>query len=596
MDCIRTLILFLGLNCGGGLLHSQCYPNNPTRISLFSPFINSNPRVKKKIPTEYFGDSSRKTTRTCNGRGIIHVGNGYYLDIGEEVFAPISGIVHIYTLGSNEIGNNTKTGLWIEGKVITANFQGIQPTVADGQYIYKGQTLGKGFDNYGEAGVYFTIRNAPPQNPTVKRSFLPLSENPQTPCKCNNEPVFPEYFINPEMREIDYNEYNEVTPIGELSVHIEPSGVGQWSFDNGESWHSSGSVIRGMPFMYYKIIFKNEYGYQTPVPMEYKLAIGTSAVKLLAKYIPDYSILPRPKAQLENEEMKSDLIKRIQSLKDSVNSNLTISINTYIKDSLQKNYQSARDYLLDSLNKKYNTLADIQRQQLTISQVFKYLLPIIFLLLVALGIYYIQNRKIKRQKKTLELMQTEQHHRVYNNLGIIAGLVFDYGKELGEEKIADLRNSILAIAKVHSQLYKGGSLETIYLNDLFTDIGKAMISQHNNSRETGLEINCHLKINQVKATKLALIINELFTNSLKHAFNESKSLLKLSVSGYKKENSSEIIIQYRDNGHGYATTPQKNSSINGTGMILCYGLAKEIGAELSFYNDNGACCLIKFKH
>jgi len=557
--------------------------------------MNSNPRVQKKIPTEYYGDSSRRSTRTCNGRGIIHTGNGYYLYVGEPVFAPISGIVHIYTLGSNEIGNNTKTGLWIEGKTLTVNFQGIQPTVADGQYIYKGQIFGKGFDNYGEAGVYFTVRNAPPQNPTVKRSFLPFAENPQTPCKCNNEPVFPEYFVNPEAREIDYNEYNELLPEGELSVHIEPSGIGQWSFDGGDTWQTSGSVMRGMPYGYYKIIFKNEYGYETQAPMEYMLSTTKKAVKLTAKYIPDYSILPKPKAQIEKEKMEFFLIKKIQSEKDSLHFNVISSVNTLIGDTLQKIHTVVENHLLDSLNKKYSTLADIQRNQLAISQVFKYLLPIIFLLLVALSIYYIQNKKINKQKKTLELMQTEQHHRVYNNLGIIAGLVFDYGKELGDEKIADLRNSILAIAKVHSQLYKGGSLETIHLNGLFTEIGATLSSHSKSSRKTEFNINCHLVINQIKATKLALIINELFTNSLKHASRENEESLKLTVSGYKKENSNECIIEYRDNGRGYERIPDKNLHATGTGMVLCFGLAKELGAELRFYNDNGACCLIKLK-
>lgn len=574
---------------------SQCYSNTSTRIPLFSPFLNSSPKVQKKIPTEYFGDSSRKVDRKCNGRGIIHTGNGYYLTIGEKVFAPISGIVHIYTMGNNDLVNNTKTGLWIESKTMSVNLQGLQALVADGQYIYKGQTVGQGFDNNGEAGVYFTIRNAPPQNPTSKRSFLPLVEDPQTPCKCNKEPIFPEYFVNPEMREVDYNEYNDVVPEGELSVQLQPSGIGQWSFDNGETWLNSGTTVKGIPFAYYKIIFKNEYGYTSPVSLDYKLMVGRSAVNLSAAYTPDYSILPRPAAHLENERMRTDLMENIQSAKDSVHSDIMTSVQSLLGDTIQKIYAGLSGNILDSLNKKYSAIAAIQKRQLTINQVFKYLLPVIFILLVAVGAYYIQNRKIRKQKKTLELMQTEQHHRVYNNLGIIAGLVSDYGKELGETKITDLRNSILAIAKVHGQLYKGSSLETIYLNDLFTEIGKALISQLNNSREVELEVNCPLTINQVKSTKLALIVNEFLTNSLKYAFNEHQSLLKLDISGYRKENTNELVIQYRDNGNGFTQIPQKNSATNGTGMILCYGLAKDLGAELEFYNDGGACCIIKFK-
>ncbi len=587
LNCI-VLIIFLLTHLQ---LNSQCYSKAPDRIALFSPFLNSNPRIKKKIPTEYFGDSSRKTTRTCNGRGIVHTGNGYYLDIGEPVFAPISGIAHIYTLGSNEMANNTKTGVWIESNLITINFQGIQTTISDGQFINKGQIIGKGFDNYGEAGVYFTIRNAPPQNPTVKRSFLPMVENPSSPCKCNNEPVFPEYFINPDAREIDYNEYNEIIPDAEITVQLQPSGIGMWSIDNGQTWNSSGTILRGMPYLYYKILFRNEYGYITPLPLEYNLAQGENAVILQAKYSPDYTIIPRPLAERENEKFKSELQSQLTRASDSLHSNVIFSVNTIISDTIKQVHRNVEKKIIDSLNRKYKSLEEIQKQQLAISQIFKYLLPIMLLLMIALAIYYLQNRKIRKQKKTLELMQTEQHHRVYNNLGIIAGLVSDYGAEIGENKISDLRNSILAIAKVHAQLYKGDSLETIYLNNLFTEIGNNIIGQRHHDKSVLLQVNCPIYISQVKATKLALIINELLTNS--HKYGKSSLQPEVHIIGFRQD--ADIFIQYSDNGPGYMQVPNPKIKLKGTGMILCFGLAKDLGAVITFYNDNGANCLIKCK-
>lgn len=589
---IIFLIFFLGNN--PQVLNSQCYINNVDRIQLFSPFLNNNPRFKKKIPTEYFGDSSRRANRLCNGRGIIHVGNGYYLDIGESVFAPISGVVHIYTLGSSDVGSNTKTGLWIDGKNITINFQGLQASVADGQYIYKGQEIGKGFDNYGEAGVYFSIRNAPAQNPTSKRSFLPFADNPQTPCKCNNEPVFPEYFVNPEMKQIDYNEYNEVAPKGELSVHIEPSGTGQWSFDEGETWHSSGVVIKDLPFLYYRLTFRNEFGYTTPLPMSYTLSSSKKNVNLIAKYLPDYSILPKPQALIEKEKNDIYLNNRLQSAKDSIHAMVVSSLNTMLNDTVQKIQKEGNLLMLDSLNRKYSQIEEIQKKQLRVSQIFKIILPIVMGLSLLSGIFLIQNQKIRKQKKVLELMQTEQHHRVHNNLGIIAGLVFDYGKEIGEEKINDLRNSILAIAKVHSELYKHGSLELIQLNNLFSEIANTLVAQVNKSRKIDLDINCNLEISQTKATKLALIINELITNSLKHVSRESGDRLMLKIDGYKNIDSNEIVISYSDNGAGYKIIPENNAK-SGVGTTLCYGLIKELGGQLKFYNSNGAYCLIKIK-
>jgi len=589
-------IIFIFLLIATPEILSQCYQNNINRVALFSPFLNNNPRGKKKIPTENFGDSSARATRKCAGKGIIHTGNGYYLEIGEPIFAPISGIVHIYTLGSSDLPNNTRTGVWVEAKNLTINLQGLQPVVEDGQYIYKGQQIGKGFDNYGEAGVYFTVRNAPPQNPTAKRSFLPLAENPQTPCKCNNEPVFPEYFINSEQREIDYNEYNELLPQGELSVHIEPSGVGVWSFDNGETWQSSGTKISGLPYHYYKIIFKNEFGYRSPTSLSYNLSSSKKSTVLSAIYTPDYSILPRPAAHIEREQMQKDLEAQILLTKDSIKESIRLSLGLMLKDSLQILQEKSGQLIFDSLNKRYSRIAEIQEKQLSISKMFKLFLPIIACLALGLGIFFFQYLKIRKQKKLLELMQTEQHHRVYNNLGIITGLVEEYGKEIGKEKIADIRNSILAISKVHSQLYKGDTPEFINLNALFVEIGKALVSQPSiNSHKKELDINCHVNISQVKATKLALIINELITNSLKHGNDNLRHALIIKIHGYKSENTNEIIIHYRDNGNGFNELPYKGADINGTGMVLMFGLANEIKADIKFFTDEGACCLIKLK-
>ncbi|MFT3904525.1 MAG: hypothetical protein QM727_15240 [Niabella sp.] len=89
---------------------------------------------------------------------------------------------------------------------------------------------------------------------------------------------------------------------------------------------------------------------------------------------------------------------------------------------------------------------------------------------------------------------------------------------------------------------------------------------------------------------MALMFNELFTNSLKYAFENSN---EKSISFVATREDNSFLIIYRDNGKGYSMDFLKQKT-NGFGRIMLDGLAHQLHAGISFYNEGGACCMIKF--
>jgi len=162
----------------------------------------------------------------------------------------------------------------------------------------------------------------------------------------------------------------------------------------------------------------------------------------------------------------------------------------------------------------------------------------------------------ERLKKTLEekdILLSEIHHRVKNNLAIIIGLIELQNAEVQDEttksNLFETKNRIYSISGVHELLYQTDNFSDIsfseYINQLVNRLKDTFDSQKNpvtiNKNITGLRMN----INQ--AIPLGLLLNELITNSYKHAFNGvNEPKISLDVN----QSDGFIEIEYKDNGKG----------------------------------------------
>ena len=198
-------------------------------------------------------------------------------------------------------------------------------------------------------------------------------------------------------------------------------------------------------------------------------------------------------------------------------------------------------------------------------------------------------RDLKKVVAEKEALLQEVHHRVKNNLAIISGLIelqavnIDDLETLSKLKATQLR--ILSISKVHELLYQQEHIHEIcsekYLRDL-TDTISNSFSGDDDELEFSLEL-APFSLSLDQAIPCGLLINELISNSLKHAFPNEKNK-KISIK--TEVNGDSVTIFYRDFGVGLPDGVDLNEAGN-FGMMIIDTLLKQLEADWEYKSHQG---------
>ena len=160
---------------------------------------------------------------------------------------------------------------------------------------------------------------------------------------------------------------------------------------------------------------------------------------------------------------------------------------------------------------------------------------------------------LKTSLEEKDLLLRETHHRVKNNLQIIASLLNLQSRYVKDERVLnalrDSQSRIKVMALVHEKLYRSENISTIDLADYLRFLVSNLFQSYSvNTRmiRSTLEVT-GVAVDINSAVSIGLIVNELISNSIKHAFpNGGKG--DITITG-KKENSN-IVLTVSDTGTG----------------------------------------------
>ena len=181
-------------------------------------------------------------------------------------------------------------------------------------------------------------------------------------------------------------------------------------------------------------------------------------------------------------------------------------------------------------------------------------------------------RALEAQVQQKELLLKEVNHRVKNSLQIVSSILSLQVPDVDGTEAADaLRNAaarVLAIAAVHERLYTGEDTATVrldtFLHDLCHDIGRAY------NWPEGIETNVErVDVPTDMAVPLALIVNELVTNVIKHAGPPCGIALRAEAAGALK-------LTISDQGQG----PSHDRPRPGLGSRIVDALSTQLGASV----------------
>lgn len=191
--------------------------------------------------------------------------------------------------------------------------------------------------------------------------------------------------------------------------------------------------------------------------------------------------------------------------------------------------------------------------------------------------------QIKSSLKEKEILLKEVHHRVKNNLQVIMSL-FNLQSDLIENPevlsvFSESRNRIKSMALIHELLYKENTFNSInfknYVKNLVAFFKGSYFEQNANVNiEVDVE-NLNLDIDRI--IPCGLIINELISNSLKHAFLPGqKGLIKIS---FNKNSENDFTLSVANDGKKLPDDFDINK-LNSLGMLLVKSLTNQIHGKL----------------
>lgn len=187
-----------------------------------------------------------------------------------------------------------------------------------------------------------------------------------------------------------------------------------------------------------------------------------------------------------------------------------------------------------------------------------------------------------------KILLSEIHHRVKNNLAIIIGLIELQNEEVEDEatklNLFETKNRIYSISGVHELLYQTENFSDISFSDYINQLVKRLHDTFK-SKKNSVKIKksiSGLRVNINQAIPLGLLLNELITNSYKHAFSGIKNPeIRLNL----RQDNGFVEIEYMDNGVGVDYNEmQKSPSL---GITIIRTSLKQLTAEYEYIEHDG---------
>lgn len=182
-------------------------------------------------------------------------------------------------------------------------------------------------------------------------------------------------------------------------------------------------------------------------------------------------------------------------------------------------------------------------------------------------------REKERQLMVKSAVIQEIHHRVKNNLQTVSSLLrLQMKRGGGPEGIQQSLNRISSIAAVHEELLESSKIDEVEIKQLIERIGQMSI-QSRMCADAEVSIAFHggeMYLKSDVAVSLALTINELIQNGLKHAFQQ-RTQGNIHIHFSEVQGHFEVVVE--DDGVGYSASSPSSLGLDIVNTIVCHDLA-----------------------
>jgi len=202
--------------------------------------------------------------------------------------------------------------------------------------------------------------------------------------------------------------------------------------------------------------------------------------------------------------------------------------------------------------------------------------------------------ELKNSLKEKDLLLQEVHHRVKNNMQIISSLLNLQSSYIEDETVRTLfqesQNRIRSMAMVHEKLYKSNNVSKIDFKQYMSDLVDSLSYNHRINPDNVKKKMEPVLFDVETAIPCGLIVNELVTNTFKHAFPDG-NVGEITVELFKEGDT--VFIKVSDSGIGFPDDIDfKNTK--SLGLKLVNSLVMQLDGEIQLDTTNGTTFTVSF--
>ena len=203
--------------------------------------------------------------------------------------------------------------------------------------------------------------------------------------------------------------------------------------------------------------------------------------------------------------------------------------------------------------------------------------------------------KIKKLLDEKELLIQEVHHRVKNNMNIIMGLLSLQSETLDNvpavTALSDARGRIQSMMVLYDRLYRSVNVTELSIGEYLPALVDEVVSLFPRNDPITVQKNiADFALDVKRLSVIGIIVNELITNSLKHAFkNRNGGMITVSAS----LNGGTVSISIGDDGPGIPETVDFETT-GGFGLKLVGMLAKQLEGSIRIDREHNRGVILEF--
>jgi len=205
--------------------------------------------------------------------------------------------------------------------------------------------------------------------------------------------------------------------------------------------------------------------------------------------------------------------------------------------------------------------------------------------------------QIKAALKEKEVLLAEVHHRVKNNLQIISSLLDMSSMQTQNQETIDLfaesRNRVEAMSLIHSQLYESEQFDEIDMHRHIHELSENLLKIYSKEKAVTFDIqSANVFLPVTLAVPCALVLNELISNSLKHAYTDGQQgIVSISM---QQPSDGTTLAKVKDDGVGISEEIDIERS-KSLGLKLVRNIVnKQLNGTMKVVRNKGTEVAIEF--